>query len=380
MRFLDADLTDIDTALAGLARSIQDGPQQHSPTETDDVDLMLRSPRALFDRLSDIKSTGVVNNVFPISYTEVGIGPLQKRLRELARNTCWAQGGIGLPDITFNYSSNTLMHGAASLTGRLRPDLTISRTSIVAIPFPVHSALQLGVRLAAQRVDAPAEAIEQIVKTSLLATPPAEPYAVATFRADELLAGGAWRAENVLRSGAQSLSINDALARTAAGEDILLASPMSFPWHPGRRSSFDFYSHLRAALLHLFLDVELRPHADPPGLYAVPRPPFPAPTTSDLLPPLFAVPYRTDAEVAKARFTSLNATHPLAGWISTHAERLSRDFAAPFNRVFQQAPWITKPDSINEALDRVAKARTDIPAPPQEAYVRVDENGWWRSR
>jgi hypothetical protein len=338
-----------------------------------------RSPDAFPGGMGDLRSRTVTNE-FPIGRAELGIGPREGLLRHLGRGIRWAHGGIRLPDLGFSTSRDAvLIRGSAALGGRLRPDLTISRKTIVAVPFPVHSALQLAVRLAAQRVAAPAEAIQRIVEADLLAVPPAEPYAMATFRADETVTGGAWRAQQVVRSGADRLSVDEVLARTAAGETILLTPVRALPWGRRPASAFRFHEHLVLALLHQFLDLEYRPHSDPPGLYAVPRPPSPLRAASDLLPPLFAVPFGADARLAKAG-AYLNAAHPLAIWISAHAELLSRDFAAPFNRALRDAPWLLSPDTINDALDRVAGARTDIPAPPEEAYVRADKNGWWWSR
>jgi hypothetical protein len=369
----------IDDALARLPQ-VTDEQREDGLTESETLDRLLRSPRALARALSRLRFSRGPLNEFAMAYAEFGIESLQEDLDDLVEDIRWAQGGIGLPSPAISRLPNTaLIRGFAALSGRLRPDLTISRSGIVAVPFPVHSALQLAVRLAAQRVDAPAEAIAQIGETDLLGVAPAEPYAVATFRADALLTGGAWRSEKVLWCGEQRLSIDEVLARTAAGEDVALSSVASGGWEAAGGLYFAFYQHLSAALLHLHLELEYRPDGDLPGLYAVPPPSKPVRAASDLLPPLFAVPFRAGAELAGAG-SFLNAAHPLAEWISTHAERLSSDFAAPFNRVLRRAHLLFDTNGINEALDRVAKARTDIPAPPQEAYVRADKNGWWWSR
>jgi hypothetical protein len=379
--YRDVDRHQVSAALQILPAEVDNGERQGGLTETEELDRMLRSPAALADGLRAIRSERHTTvSSFPIDYAEIGIGPLQGRLEQPDENIRWAHGGIVLPGLSSAMmATDIVIRGVAVLTGRLRPDLTISRTSIVAVPFAVHSALQLAVRLAAQSVDAPAEAIERISRANLFDKSPAEPYTVATFRTDELLAGGAWSAQKVLRSASESLSVDEILVRNAAGEEFHVQLPWVRPWQPGRPPSFDFYRHMPAALMHFFLTLEYRPDEKTPGLYTVQRPLSPPPATSDLLPPLFAVPYRADPLLARAG-SVLNANHPLTDWISTHAESLLREFASPFQRVLSQAHGTASADSVNAALERVARARTDIPAPPPEAYVRADENGRWWSR
>ena len=125
----------------------------------------------------------------------------------------------------------------------------------------------------------------------------------------------------------------------------------------------------------------------PPGLIVVSsRRPVPTPG-SELFPPLFAVPYQGPADVARdypsgdsRSMTFLNANHPLCRWLFANASVLSEDFAAPFKRVFRAGPsaW-DSPETVNKALDLVARARPAI-APPPDAYLKIAPNGQWVSR
>ncbi len=72
------------------------------------------------------------------------------------------------------------------LQGPLRPDVTVSRDAVRAVPLAVHSAVQVAVRLAAADLDAPQEAREQIMASRLIQQPPGERYAVATIAAEPL--------------------------------------------------------------------------------------------------------------------------------------------------------------------------------------------------
>jgi len=97
---------------------------------------------------------------------------------------------------------------------------------------------------------------------------------------------------------------------------------------------------------------------------------------SFLFPPLFAIPYRTDATLARAPSGVLNARHPLARWLLANAETLAEAFPASFEQVFRPLRSV---DAINTALERIARRRPDL-APPPGAYLRQDEKGRWWSR
>ena len=332
---------------------------------------------------------------FAFSLDEIGLAPI-KDVSPEHDGLGWAHGGIVLPDSDAigpsGTDSQSLMLGMICLRGPLRPDATVSRDSIRAVPFSVHSATQLAVRLAAGGLDAPAAALEQIATASLIGIPPRETCSTVVIGGERLISSGAWNDEAVISVGGGLISVNELRTADSAVAAIPLRIAGPRMWNPDRDAGFEFYTFLELGLLQLFCEVTFERLDDVRGgLYATGR----AATVqvSDILPPLYAVPFpNLPSSVARAPIphphpmnidlpgSCLNAVHPLARWVSGNAERLARDFAAPFNRVLRRAPWVRDPDEINEALGRVANARTDIPAPPHTAYVRADENGWWVSR
>ena len=318
---------------------------------------------------------------FRLSLDEAGLSDVAA-IRHLSSGIQWSHNGIVLPRSTRERraradgtgSRPVTFYGSLTLNGPLRPDLSISRRSLQAVPFAVHSAIHLAVRTALDTVAIPPFAKALIGQAALFPVPPAEHCSTRTVRADPLLAAGAWNDHPVIPLADGMVSVTELLARVGRGESTPIPAIAGRGWAAGSRG-FSFYRELGAALLHLFVPLTLVPGS---GLHAR-RVATPVEPMSELLPPLFAVPFDSGDDLARAG-SCLNAAHPLTRWISDNAAALARDFAAPFNRVFRRAPFVAEVDDVNDALDRVARARTSIPVPPAQAYVRADENGWWVSR
>ncbi|WP_164842353.1 HD domain-containing protein [Actinoplanes solisilvae] len=299
----------------------------------------------------------------------------------------WSYNGITMPTESEQKSIDgdrvgTVVYGAVGLSGPLRPDLTISRSQIRAVPWPVHSALQLALRrasrLATGQDERLARALAVLDRVEIVDIAPGEPATAATFGTDDLLMMGSWNSENVIRHESNFMSVEDLRSAAREGESVEVTSIFSL-WEK-TDSYLIFYDVLSAALLHFFVDLEVMAS---PGTESRLRvrsaSPPPLPAGHRHYRPLFAVDYQGDERLARAG-THLNGRHPLARWLLANADVLAEQFPAPFQRVFRHAA--TSPDGvdpINEALDRVAKTRTDI-APPRDAYLRADEKGWWWSR
>lgn len=357
----------------------------------------LHSPPALRAALRDMADDGgPLEAVYRYGCEEIGMAAIRSRLTAHMGGLGWAHGGIVLPSSAAvdpsGPDSQPSMLGVIHLQGPLRPDATVSRDAVRAVPLAVHSALHMAVRMAATGLDAPPAALEQVMGASLINIRPRENCSTAVIGEDRLVAQGAWNREAVIPVAGGLMSVDELRAATSAGRRVPLRIAGPVTWEEGRSSTFHFYDFLPLGLLQLFCGLSLEPVDETCGvLFATES--AGADRVSALLPPLYAVEFLTvPAAVARAPLAGrrphmtpqpgacLNATHPLVRWVSDNTERLARDFAAPFNRVLRRAPWVRDPNEINAALDRVANARTDIPAPPHAAYVRADENGWWVSR
>ncbi|WP_249997895.1 ATP-binding protein [Actinoplanes sp. M2I2] len=343
-------------------------------------------------------------NAWTESVTTVGLGDLAVEAgfpaSPLARSCQLGYNGIALPvgsprsDFTLR-SPTGLAFGAISLSGDLRPDLTVSRSRMRGLAFPIRSAIHLAIRRACREQlpahDVPAPVIREVAETtvsSILTTAANVP--AAEYWADPLLRSGAWNGEPVITTTAGRESVADLRARNILGPSSEIS--VAWPTSPLFLHESEFYSTLQLALLHFFVDVEWRPLSVGTN-----------PRTSDLLwdipvdgellvtssasperhpqslhlPLLFAVPYRADRDLARTgRGAPLNARHPLAGWLLDHADELTADFPAPFEQSLRP---LTSVEAVNKALDQVARARPRL-TPPTGAYLRKDENGWWWSR
>jgi hypothetical protein len=275
-------------------------------------------------------------------------------------------------------SRSGFVHGLISLSGDLRPDLTVSRTKIRGLSFPIHSAVHLAVRRAAQaRIEAEPELAAHLTKladSSLLGSlPPTEPETAALFWSDKLLRDGAWCQERVIDTDRGRVSVADL---RSAGD------PPSFDidlYVDGdARPKFLFYSSLQQALLHFFVSLVWVPDPRSPRNSRLrmksARRPQHHPGAFHFA-PLFSVEYSAPYEVARAgRF--LNANHAFSRWLVENASELSKHFAAPFERILRPLRSV---ETINTAMDGIARSRPDL-APPEDAYLRLGDDGWWWTR
>jgi hypothetical protein len=305
----------------------------------------------------------------------------------------WSYNGVALPVHKERSrepklgTSDAVVVGALDLSGEMRPDLTVSRSRVHSLPFPVQSAVHLAIRHAAGNAakadPALSTAVEAFSRETVLHAPrPAEPCTAEVFHQDRLLRDGLWNREAVLRTPSGWRSVEDLVASARNGENPGVTNYRFRPWEDNYSLELEFPGLLPAGLLHFFLDVEFVP----PGVtnsqhdtlvVRSGRRPQHHPG-SRLFPPLFAVPFRGTTTLARV-YGLLNVEHPLTRWLLENATTLADDFPAPFQRVLRRAPWIYSSDEINDALAQVARSAPEIAAPPS-AYLREDRLGAWWSR
>nr|WP_221376057.1 ATP-binding protein [Actinoplanes polyasparticus] len=299
----------------------------------------------------------------------------------------WSYNGIALPtrsdqDVSVEGTRDgSLLSGVVRLSGQLRPDLTVSRSHVRAVPWRIHSALQFALRRAASAAigsDSKLQAVTRLLNNLVIVdVAPQEPLTAAVMEVDDILRLGRWNAEPVIRYGRQTISVDDLRSAALTGHFIEVPSTYQH-WRP--KAWLRFYEVLSAGLLHFFVDLEWEPQGPGYGKLKVrsARPPVPR-DGSGLFRPLFAVDYKAEESLARAG-EHLNARHPLTRWLLDNADYLATHFPAPFERVFRRATTeIDDVERINDALRLVARRASTI-APPDGAYLRQDENGWWWSR
>ncbi|SNY50889.1 HD domain-containing protein [Paractinoplanes atraurantiacus] len=302
------------------------------------------------------------------------------------RRTPWGYNGIALPglsdrqDLLEGGEVSNMLYGYLDLSGELRPDLTVSRSTIRAIPFPVHSAVQLATRRALRKAVAGhadlARAIARDSCVELAGPSPAEPYTVAALRADRLLRDGSWRSERLAEFRGRSADQLRADFRAGKEAMVLLLPPD--PRKVNGRPRFPFDDVIAAAVLHFHVDVECVPDVDI-AMLTVRSDSAPQHLPgADAFAPMFAVPFSGSARLARAS-RMMNARHPLTQWLTANAGALAEHFPALFQRVLRVATHLEDVSELNAALDRVVRGGR-VPAPPPEAYLRQDKKGWWWSR
>ncbi|MCO8277391.1 ATP-binding protein [Actinoplanes sp. TRM 88003] len=301
----------------------------------------------------------------------------------LAHGSQWGFNGIALPAMTDERGLESegvaaMVLGCLSLSGDLRPDLTVSRSTVRYLPFPVHSALQLATRRALRKaVTGRTEITDRYTFRQLRLTnlAPVEPFVMSTFRADRLLCGGSWCAEKM--QGLGGVSIEDLHERARNG---IKSQVFHFPRDPRQladRVSFAFDDAIMAALLHLFVDTECVIIGSHVNLVVKTDATPHRPEGADLFAPMFSAPFPDNVSLARAGGI-MNADHPLTKWLLDNAHALAEHLPALFQRVLRPANFVDAAE-WDLALKRVSDSGR-VPAPPLAAYVRQDENGWWWSR
>lgn len=301
----------------------------------------------------------------------------------LAHGSRWGFNGIALPAMTEERGLEaddvaTVVLGCLSLSGDLRPDLTVSRSTIRYLPFAIHSALQLAARRAFRKaVSGHADLTDHYTFRQLRLTnlAPIEPFVMSTFRADRLLRNGSWSAEKIPGLGGISIEALHERIRSGIRSRIYL-----FPRDPRKladRVSFAFDDAIAAALLHLFVDTECVIVGSRVDLVVMTDATPHRPDGADLFAPMFSVPFRDNASLARAD-GFMNANHSLTRWLLDNADALAKHFPALFQRVLRAANFVGV-EELDDALKRVA-ASGRVPAPSADSAVRQDENGWWWSR
>jgi hypothetical protein len=314
-----------------------------------------------------------------------------------AGNVPWSYNGIRIPDentgegiISFD-AGKSQVFGSLVLRDRLRPDLTIARDRVQSFPVEVQSAALLAFHHAVRRLPSNrwTKTIDTLKRVNLYGVPTERKVPFERISAEPLIAGGAWLGVAIFETDFGLASIDEIRRRAGHGFTINLHGlEQASQWS----SNLNFMELLRFTLIQRELDVRWS-HGPTigslqPQIFGADRPIIDP--GAELFAPLYAVRYAAETDIAFWRPTAdspalhrdsfLNDGHPLVRWLFAHAATLAADFAAPFQRVFFPGPltW-DKPETLNEALNMVARARPEI-APPPEAYLRELGDGRWVSR
>ncbi|MFG1993257.1 ATP-binding protein [Actinoplanes sp. NPDC048988] len=306
--------------------------------------------------------------------------------------TWWGYNGIALPDSAAllppldSLDQLTVVVGQISLSGGLRPDLPVSRSTVSAAPFSIHSAIQLATRRALRAAtvgDAEwCTALSGSSNLEISLSIPGESPTVAALELDGLLRQGAWNSEKLRLLDDRSVEDLHVAARTAKEPFVAFIPPQpagtsaDFPFS----TTFSFEVVITAAVLHFFVDTEWIPGMTTENRAVLSVRSDSAPGRqegADEFGPMFAVPFRGKPNLARAA-RMMNAHHPLTQWLLTNARDLKEHFPVLFRHVFRNATHLDDVEKMNTALARVARTG-HVPPPPKAAFLR-DEDGWWWSR
>jgi hypothetical protein len=308
-------------------------------------------------------------------------------------NWC-SHNGIVLPTAVapnIRYLTNTeefdlalpesVLVGPVALTDRLRPELSVSRDDIRAVPFAVHSAIQLAVRRAvADHANRPyGKYLAPIASADLIGIPPSGPFVAASLD-DDLLHSGAWDTAKVFEGADALYSVEDLQRGFRAGTPIkLVGFVRKASWCDdfSEDAPFTFSTVLPLALAHLRLnladdrdrrslvDDEFDTWEEAPAPFLVDDQMPQRPVSVDLFPPLTFLPEVAGSELARNGSGAWNQRHPLIRWIIEHAETLAEQAPVAYGEIIGTFhEYSADLPNLLEILARVARVYPDLRPPP----------------
>jgi hypothetical protein len=283
----------------------------------------------------------------------------------------------------------------------------LRRDLVIAVPFELHSALQLSVRramLAWADGDFTSYA-ERFAAISLISVAPNQAdRLISALNDDSVLADNGWSLEKVIpaieldssgrRKAAEPDHYSAIELRAKSSQETIELLLEIFPGRPwfkptgyGVGEGPNFYQFLTSTLVQMHLDVAIyfseeetgndrrRKQRLIVGSASVPD----LPRGLGYFRPLFFVPYRDDLVTLKdPASTSVNASHPLAQWLIGRAEPLDREapvLLARLTDALEAAPSETNTNEANRLLDdlRVAFPKLVL---ADELHIRFEAGQW----
>jgi hypothetical protein len=256
------------------------------------------------------------------------------------------------------YVSSFWLRQRIALGDGLRPDLSLSRDRLQALPWTVYSAIALAFRRALhehRRLDPPA--VDDGLFASLMGR---EPFALERLVEDPLLAiDGAWAREEIIPAGGKRISLEHLRRLLDDGRSVPLGTLPGVPLCTG----CDAGAVEVCALTLLQLGVDVGLSFEPAGDVFVARAARQRHVAAGklLFPPLSFVPYE-GREVLRSGDHPLNESHPFSRWLIENACTICERFPSIFQalRVVALSPLPLDRDdaraqvaSTNDALERL---------------------------
>jgi len=270
--------------------------------------------------------------------------------------------------------------GLVTLSDSLRPDLSIARDAVRALPWRLRLTANLAVR----------QAIRQNKAISL----PANCVTIfnESLGLDRCLLFGDlldmtkselphWKAQDMFETRGGLMSVETMLQRCGQGQALTISgTPGLEDWY-AVQSDLSFMSVLRALMVQCYLNAEVVGYEWPSGLMVTPA------STGDSLeglkyfPPLFFARYR-DSEKLSNRDLPLNAGHPFSLWLIRSANALQDKLPGILDTIrrsvsFAAHYWHSERRQaisvINTALKRVRDTHDAEITPPPGLQLREDD-------
>lgn len=248
-----------------------------------------------------------------------------------------------------------------ALQDSLRPDVTLSRDELRALPWNIYSALTLALSRTLQVYNHDGRMDYNLDIFSILFGQ--EDFLLDTILNDPNIADGAWEFEPIIRTDRGNRSIKQIQQAILAGQEVELMQIMQV--HGIIHSKATFIPCCQAVLIQMGLNIEFLSEQ---GKFIVKGPGSGIKEGQKLFPPLFFVPYENTA-LLRMGDNPLNLKHPFSQWLIENAYHLMENYPGIFDSIrrnisrigeygYRAGKWgyFTTGDmiaSVNRALERL---------------------------
>lgn len=305
----------------------------------------------------------------------------------VSRRRWWSHNGVTLPvkerreyvsidpddefgdEVEFNYleipssskhsSASVFLVGNVSFMDNLRPDLSLARDEVEAVPFAMSAALLLGLRkaipdgLPMDLTDALHEYCRSQQPLHFQQRADFESILTSVDAIDD-----GWPTESVIPIGGVERTIAEAIKLSENGEVVLDFDDRLWGYSPA------ILDLIGAALAQRWLNLRWRASQEPEGTGKVVVAPGQMVAPAEILssfPPLLFMLYENDTELHFGR-TPWNARHPLCAWLISRGVELKSRVPAHFSELREIFLHRSSPSLLHYAMEKQEHNLIDLEA------------------
>jgi hypothetical protein len=262
--------------------------------------------------------------------------------------------------------------GIIALSDSLRPELSVSRDSIINIPWKIYSVGGIALYRALGRLGMDLRTMHW----ELLNSSPSnsrQMLLLGELLEDRLLrADDGWPCLPIIETAKGIMSLME-IRDTISREETVEIKSLPFQ----RQGYGPFLSWCAATLVQLELDasLEFTSGGSSPWRIVVSSASPLITEGHKLFPPLTFIPFLNSA-LLRVKGSAINASHPFSTWLIEKAPEISRRYAGLFGQIRHALTetWRTDAETLNAVLDRLRNLDPSV-RPPKDLILKAEDFG-----